>query len=212
MLENAKSFFSFVQINIKRCHSDGCDTRIRGIKTLGHRTHYTPGPTVMDASAIWYLQASICNVMNIQLYNDHLCNTYSGELLQSIDMFYMLSNLHTIVNGRSHSLLKVVSSAIAARTTARLQCPMPSLPLTDQITQLLAPDNHAVYWRFWRVVGCKIFCYLQNSNVRVYAHAIYFIVLFTFAEISQIHVQHLVSFYTNLVGITVRISSIKYTV
>ena len=29
-----------IQINIKRCHSDGCDTRIRGIKAVGYR--WTP--------------------------------------------------------------------------------------------------------------------------------------------------------------------------
>ena len=26
-----------IQINIRRCHSDGCDTRIRGIKAVGYR-------------------------------------------------------------------------------------------------------------------------------------------------------------------------------
>ncbi|XP_014663078.1 PREDICTED: zinc finger ZZ-type and EF-hand domain-containing protein 1-like [Priapulus caudatus] len=56
LLENTKSVFPFVQINIKRCHSDGCDTRVRGIKTLGQRVHYSPGLSVTDATAIWYLQ------------------------------------------------------------------------------------------------------------------------------------------------------------
>ena len=37
ILENMSTYQPYVQINIKRCHSDGCDTRIRGIKTLGYK-------------------------------------------------------------------------------------------------------------------------------------------------------------------------------
>jgi hypothetical protein len=34
------SYFMFdtvIQINIRRCHSDGCDTRIRGVNAVGYR-------------------------------------------------------------------------------------------------------------------------------------------------------------------------------
>ncbi|XP_071105472.1 zinc finger ZZ-type and EF-hand domain-containing protein 1-like isoform X1 [Haliotis cracherodii] len=56
LLKNAKVFYPIIQINIKRCHSDGCDTRIHGIKTVGYRVVREPGVTVMDATAMWYLQ------------------------------------------------------------------------------------------------------------------------------------------------------------
>lgn len=44
-----------IQINIKRCQSDGCDTRIHGLKTLGYQITKNKEVSVSDASAIWYL-------------------------------------------------------------------------------------------------------------------------------------------------------------
>lgn len=44
-----------IQINIKRCQSDGCDTRIHGLKTLGYQINKSKEVSVSDASAIWYL-------------------------------------------------------------------------------------------------------------------------------------------------------------
>lgn len=44
-----------IQINIKRCLSDGCDTRIHGLKTLGYQITKSKEVSVSDASAIWYL-------------------------------------------------------------------------------------------------------------------------------------------------------------
>ncbi|XP_062887585.1 zinc finger ZZ-type and EF-hand domain-containing protein 1 isoform X3 [Mobula hypostoma] len=55
LLENASINHPFVQINIKRCHGDGCDTRIHGLKTMGYQVMKKPGVSVSDASAIWYL-------------------------------------------------------------------------------------------------------------------------------------------------------------
>lgn len=46
---------SDIQINIKRCLSDGCDTRIHGLKTLGYQITKSKEVSVSDASAIWYL-------------------------------------------------------------------------------------------------------------------------------------------------------------
>ncbi|KAK7925653.1 hypothetical protein WMY93_007963 [Mugilogobius chulae] len=45
----------YIQINIKRCLSDGCDTRIHGLKTLGYQITKSKDVSVSDASAIWYL-------------------------------------------------------------------------------------------------------------------------------------------------------------
>uniref|UniRef100_A0A3B4AKB0 Uncharacterized protein n=1 Tax=Periophthalmus magnuspinnatus TaxID=409849 RepID=A0A3B4AKB0_9GOBI len=55
LLENANITHPYVQINIKRCLSDGCDTRIHGLKTLGYQITKSKDMSVSDASAIWYL-------------------------------------------------------------------------------------------------------------------------------------------------------------
>uniref|UniRef100_A0A3P9L8A9 Zinc finger, ZZ-type with EF hand domain 1 n=1 Tax=Oryzias latipes TaxID=8090 RepID=A0A3P9L8A9_ORYLA len=54
LLENANITHP-IQINIKRCLSDGCDTRIHGLKTLGYQITKSKEVSVSDASAIWYL-------------------------------------------------------------------------------------------------------------------------------------------------------------
>ncbi|XP_039612710.1 zinc finger ZZ-type and EF-hand domain-containing protein 1 isoform X1 [Polypterus senegalus] len=55
LLENANISSPFIQINIKRCLSDGCDTRIHGLRTVGYQITKSKGVSVSDASAIWYL-------------------------------------------------------------------------------------------------------------------------------------------------------------
>ncbi|XP_072302754.1 zinc finger ZZ-type and EF-hand domain-containing protein 1 isoform X2 [Eucyclogobius newberryi] len=55
LLENANITQPYIQINIKRCLSDGCDTRIHGLKTLGYQITKSKEVSVSDASAIWYL-------------------------------------------------------------------------------------------------------------------------------------------------------------
>ncbi|KAG7515736.1 zinc finger ZZ-type and EF-hand domain-containing protein 1 [Solea senegalensis] len=55
LLENANITLPYIQINIKRCLSDGCDTRIHGLKTLGYQITKSKEVSVSDASAIWYL-------------------------------------------------------------------------------------------------------------------------------------------------------------
>ncbi|XP_031428595.1 zinc finger ZZ-type and EF-hand domain-containing protein 1, partial [Clupea harengus] len=55
LLENANLSHPYVQINIKRCLSDGCDTRIHGLKTMGYQITKNKEVSVTDASAIWYL-------------------------------------------------------------------------------------------------------------------------------------------------------------
>ena len=37
LFENAKMHYPVVQLNIKRCHSDGCDTRVHHVKALGFK-------------------------------------------------------------------------------------------------------------------------------------------------------------------------------
>ncbi|KAM8835522.1 zinc finger ZZ-type and EF-hand domain-containing protein 1 isoform 1-T1 [Synchiropus picturatus] len=55
LLENANITHPYVQINIKRCLTDGCDTRVHGLKTLGYQITKNKEMSVSDASAIWYL-------------------------------------------------------------------------------------------------------------------------------------------------------------
>uniref|UniRef100_A0A3B4C7N7 Zinc finger, ZZ-type with EF hand domain 1 n=1 Tax=Pygocentrus nattereri TaxID=42514 RepID=A0A3B4C7N7_PYGNA len=55
LLDNANISHPYVQINIKRCVSDGCDTRIHGLKTMGYQVTKSKEVSVSDASAIWYL-------------------------------------------------------------------------------------------------------------------------------------------------------------
>uniref|UniRef100_A0AAY4E5U1 Zinc finger ZZ-type and EF-hand domain-containing protein 1 n=1 Tax=Denticeps clupeoides TaxID=299321 RepID=A0AAY4E5U1_9TELE len=55
LLDNANITHPYVQINIKRCLSDGCDTRIHGLKTMGYQITRAKEVSVTDASAIWYL-------------------------------------------------------------------------------------------------------------------------------------------------------------
>ncbi|XP_078317573.1 zinc finger ZZ-type and EF-hand domain-containing protein 1-like isoform X2 [Crassostrea virginica] len=56
LLQNMKHYYPIIQINIKRCRNDGCDTRIHGIKTVGYKVIKELGISVADASAMWYLQ------------------------------------------------------------------------------------------------------------------------------------------------------------
>ncbi|XP_023412078.2 zinc finger ZZ-type and EF-hand domain-containing protein 1 isoform X4 [Loxodonta africana] len=54
LLENANISQLYVQINIKRCLRDGCDTRIHGLRAVGFQKVKKSGVSVSDASAIWY--------------------------------------------------------------------------------------------------------------------------------------------------------------
>lgn len=56
LLENAKVHYPFIQINIKRCYNEGCDTRIHNIKMLGYRPAREQGITAFDAACGWLLQ------------------------------------------------------------------------------------------------------------------------------------------------------------
>ncbi|KAM8975776.1 zinc finger ZZ-type and EF-hand domain-containing protein 1 [Pelodytes ibericus] len=55
LLENANINQMYVQINIKRCLSDGCDTRIHGLRAVGYEKVTRTAVSISDASAIWYL-------------------------------------------------------------------------------------------------------------------------------------------------------------
>ncbi|KAL3875978.1 hypothetical protein ACJMK2_033871 [Sinanodonta woodiana] len=62
LLKNMKTHYPVVQINIKRCKNDGCDTRIHGLKAVGYRVVKEVGVSVGDASAMWFLQVLASSV------------------------------------------------------------------------------------------------------------------------------------------------------
>lgn len=71
LVENFKSYFPLIQINIKRCHSDGCDTRVHAVKALGYRVKpKDPGLSVSDASAVWFVQIMSTLITSVLPHND----------------------------------------------------------------------------------------------------------------------------------------------
>ncbi|XP_067952130.1 zinc finger ZZ-type and EF-hand domain-containing protein 1-like [Watersipora subatra] len=56
VVENLKVYYPIVQVNIRRCHSDGCDTRIRLVKITGLRVVKEAEMSVRDASIKWFFQ------------------------------------------------------------------------------------------------------------------------------------------------------------
>ncbi|PVD39043.1 hypothetical protein C0Q70_01670 [Pomacea canaliculata] len=75
LLKNVKVHYPVIQINIKRCHSDGCDTRVHGIKTIGYKVVRDTGISVVDASAKWYLQVLAATVVSAMPHSAALCPT-----------------------------------------------------------------------------------------------------------------------------------------
>ncbi|XP_056909607.1 zinc finger ZZ-type and EF-hand domain-containing protein 1 [Takifugu flavidus] len=75
LLENVDITYPYVQVNIKRCLSDGCDTRIHGLKTLGYHLTKSKEVSVSDASAIWYLSLVTSLVTASMETNPALANT-----------------------------------------------------------------------------------------------------------------------------------------
>ncbi|XP_029956401.1 zinc finger ZZ-type and EF-hand domain-containing protein 1 [Salarias fasciatus] len=75
LLENANITHPYIQISIKRCLSDGCDTRIHGLKTLGYQITKSKEVSVSDASAIWYLSLLTSLVTASMETNPALANT-----------------------------------------------------------------------------------------------------------------------------------------
>ncbi|GFS06651.1 zinc finger ZZ-type and EF-hand domain-containing protein 1-like [Elysia marginata] len=85
LLRNMKVHYPYIQINIKRCHVDGCDTRIHGIKAIGYKLVKEQGITVMDASALWYLQM-LTSTINFNLpQSPMLRNTLLGQTKKALE-------------------------------------------------------------------------------------------------------------------------------
>uniref|UniRef100_A0A3Q4AS62 Uncharacterized protein n=1 Tax=Mola mola TaxID=94237 RepID=A0A3Q4AS62_MOLML len=93
LLENADITHP-IQINIKRCLSDGCDTRIHGLKTLGYHLTKSKEVSVSDASAIWYLSLLTSLVTASMETNPALAQTVlqSTKALQHMPPLSLISS------------------------------------------------------------------------------------------------------------------------
>ncbi|XP_047665094.1 zinc finger ZZ-type and EF-hand domain-containing protein 1 isoform X2 [Tachysurus fulvidraco] len=91
LLDNANISQPYVQINIKRCLSDGCDTRIHGLKTMGYQVTKSREVSVSDASAIWYLSLLTSLVTASMETNPALANTVLQSTQKALEHMPPLS-------------------------------------------------------------------------------------------------------------------------
>ncbi|KAM9441391.1 zinc finger ZZ-type and EF-hand domain-containing protein 1 isoform 2-T2 [Clarias gariepinus] len=91
LLDNANISQPYVQINIKRCLSDGCDTRIHGLKTMGYQVTKSREVSVSDASAIWYLSLLTSLVTASMESNPALANTVLQSTKKALEHMPPLS-------------------------------------------------------------------------------------------------------------------------
>ncbi|XP_060768529.1 zinc finger ZZ-type and EF-hand domain-containing protein 1 isoform X2 [Neoarius graeffei] len=91
LLDNANVSQPYVQINIKRCLSDGCDTRIHGLKTMGYQVTKSKEVSVSDASAIWYLSLLTSLVTASMETNPALANTVLQSTQKALEHMPPLS-------------------------------------------------------------------------------------------------------------------------
>ncbi|XP_064597879.1 zinc finger ZZ-type and EF-hand domain-containing protein 1-like [Liolophura sinensis] len=98
LVENLKIFYPIVQINIKRCHSDGCDTRIHGLKTLGYRIVKESGISVTEAAEVWYLQVVAATALAAMPIAPHLRTAILGYTESALQHMSPLSLSPTSVD------------------------------------------------------------------------------------------------------------------
>jgi hypothetical protein len=56
LVKNLGRVYRSVQVNVRACHSDGCDVKIRGIHVKGSKcVQEQKQPTVLDTMAMWYI-------------------------------------------------------------------------------------------------------------------------------------------------------------
>ncbi|XP_052765956.1 zinc finger ZZ-type and EF-hand domain-containing protein 1-like isoform X1 [Mya arenaria] len=56
LLKGIKRHYQIIQINIRKCRNDGCDTRVHGIKAVGFKVVKEAGISVSDSAAVWFMQ------------------------------------------------------------------------------------------------------------------------------------------------------------
>ncbi|XP_071963026.1 zinc finger ZZ-type and EF-hand domain-containing protein 1-like isoform X2 [Antedon mediterranea] len=91
LIQNARITAPYVQINILRCNSDGCDTRIHGLKALGFRVVQTPKISVKDASAVWYFSVLASTATATMPIAPHLRNSIIQHTRTALNFMQPLS-------------------------------------------------------------------------------------------------------------------------
>ncbi|XP_061868119.1 zinc finger ZZ-type and EF-hand domain-containing protein 1 isoform X3 [Colius striatus] len=130
LLENANISQMYVQINIKRCLSDGCDTRIHGLRTVGFQRVKKVEVSVGDASAIWYwslLTSLVTASMETNPAFVHTILQNTQKALQHMPPLSLTPGSTDFSNFLSPNVLKEVDSFLIRITSC---CTTPEVELT----------------------------------------------------------------------------------
>uniref|UniRef100_A0A8C2TBV7 Zinc finger ZZ-type and EF-hand domain containing 1 n=1 Tax=Coturnix japonica TaxID=93934 RepID=A0A8C2TBV7_COTJA len=130
LLENANISQMYVQINIKRCLSDGCDTRIHGLRAIGYQRVKKVGVSVCDASAIWYwslLTSLVTASMETNPAFVHTILQNTQRALQHMPPLSLTPSSTDFSNFLSPNVLQEVDSFLIRITSC---CTTPDVELT----------------------------------------------------------------------------------
>uniref|UniRef100_A0A8C5MSL1 Zinc finger ZZ-type and EF-hand domain containing 1 n=1 Tax=Leptobrachium leishanense TaxID=445787 RepID=A0A8C5MSL1_9ANUR len=131
LLENANIQQMYVQINIKRCLSDGCDTRIHGLKAIGYQKVKKSTVSISDASAIWYLSLLTSLVTTSMDTNPTLAQAvqqHTQKALQHMPPLSLTAGTAEFPNFLSPNVLEEVNSFLV-RTASCCSTPEVNLNL-----------------------------------------------------------------------------------
>ncbi|OCT92341.1 zinc finger ZZ-type and EF-hand domain-containing protein 1 [Xenopus laevis] len=141
LLENANINQMYVQINIKRCLSDGCDTRIHGLRAVGYQK-VKSAVSISDASAIWYLSLLTSLVTTSMETNSSLAQAvqqHTQKALQHMPPLSLTLGTTEFPNFLSPNVLEEVNSFLLRTASC---CPTPEVNL-DLLAFALARGNVA---------------------------------------------------------------------
>ncbi|XP_069827246.1 zinc finger ZZ-type and EF-hand domain-containing protein 1 [Dendropsophus ebraccatus] len=129
LLENANISQMYVQINIKRCLSDGCDTRIHGLRAVGYQKIKKSAVSISDASAIWYLSLLTSLVTTSMETNPALAQAvqqHTQKALQHMTPLSLTQGTAEFPNFLSPNVLEEVNSFLMRTASC---CPTPEVDL-----------------------------------------------------------------------------------
>ncbi|KAM5180064.1 zinc finger ZZ-type and EF-hand domain-containing protein 1 [Mantella aurantiaca] len=129
LLENANISQMYVQINIKRCLSDGCDTRIHGLRAVGYQKIKKSVVSISDASAIWYLSLLTSLVTTSMESNPTLAQAvqqHTQKALQHMIPLSLTQRTAEFPNFLSPNILEEVNSFLMRTASC---CPTPEVDL-----------------------------------------------------------------------------------
>ncbi|XP_073471151.1 zinc finger ZZ-type and EF-hand domain-containing protein 1 isoform X2 [Aquarana catesbeiana] len=129
LLENANISQMYVQINIKRCLSDGCDTRIHGLRAVGYQKMKKSVVSISDASAIWYLSLLTSLVTTSMESNPALAQAvqqHTQKALQHMMPLSLTQGTAEFPNFLSPNILEEVNGFLMRTASC---CPTPAVDL-----------------------------------------------------------------------------------